>query len=357
MKARALLAALAACVALGGCGPSVNYKYHIAVVPKGLTHEHWQSVHRGADRAAADLAAKGIPVEIVWVGPKTENDASEQINLVGLQSNAGINGLVLAPQDSKQMVGPVGDVVKKGIPVVILDSGLDNDALKKDPSLQLKYVATDNFRAGYMAGEELLKMLTKDGKTAPKLLLFRYQPGSESTEQREAGFLKAVKEAAQNGKDGPTVVAEDYAGSTVDSAEKVAGPLLDRIHDKDIDGLFAVNESATNGLLNALVSKGLSKKYKFMGFDCSGPLIQALKEGDVDGLIVQDPYRMGYLGVWTVVRHLEGDDVEPGTDLDSGEFLLTKANLDDPEMRGKFDAKLQAQRSIAPPAFEKKRRP
>jgi ribose transport system substrate-binding protein len=274
-----------------------------------------------------------------------------------LQSNAGINGLVLAPQDSRQMVDPVRDAVKKGIPVVILDSGLDKDALKKDPSLQLKYVATDNFRAGRMAGEELLKMLAKDGKTAPKLLLFRYQPGSESTEQREAGFLAAVKEAAHNGTDGPTVVAEEYAGSTVDSAVKVAGPLLDRVKDKEIDGLFAVNESATNGLLDALVSKELAKKYKFMGFDCSGPLIQGLKEGDVDGLIVQDPYRMGYLGVWTVVRHLEGDDVESGTDLDSGEFLLTKANLDDPEMRGKFDAKLQAQRSITPPAFEKKRRP
>jgi ribose transport system substrate-binding protein len=349
MKARALLALAAAALAVGGCGPSVNYKYRIGVIPKGLTHEHWQSVHRGADRAAADLAAKGISVEVKWDGPKTESDASEQINLINAMSNMGIRGLVLAPQDSKQMVGPVEDMARKNIPVVILDSGLDKDALQKDPSLQIKYVATDNYRAGQMAGVELLKMLEKDGKTAPKLVLLRYQPGSESTEQREAGFLAAVEGKAE------VVAKDDYAGATVDSAEHVAGPMLDRLKDKHIDGLFAPNESSTNGLVNALVSKGLVGKYKVMGFDSSGPLRQALRDGQVDGLIIQDPYRMGYLGVWTVVQYLEGYDVEPGKDLDSGEYLLTKDNLDSADMREKYDEDAQAQRTITPPTFDKKR--
>jgi ribose transport system substrate-binding protein len=348
MKPCALPAvAVAACLALTGCGPT--YKYRIAVIPKGLTHEHWQSVHRGAEQAAADLTAKGIAVKIEWDGPKTENDGSQQIDLINGMSNRGIQGMVLAPLDSNQMVPPVGDVVRKGIPVVIIDSGLDKDALKKDPSLQVKYVATDNYRAGKMAGEELLKMLAKDGKTNPRLVLFRYQIGSESTEQREAGFLDAVAGKAE------VVAKDDYAGATVDSAEAKAGPMLDRVKDKGVDGLFAPNESSTNGLLNALVAKGLQKKYKFMGFDASGPLRQALKEGDVDGLIIQDPYRMGYLGVWTVVQYLEGYDVDTAKDIDSGEFLLTRDNLDSAEMREKYDKDAQARRTITPPTFDKKR--
>src|SRR3954447_3880238 len=99
--------ALAAGLALAGCGPNADYKYRVIVIPKGLTHEHWQSVHRGADRAAEDLDKQGIAVEILWDGPRRESDATEQIDLVTFKVGAGIDGLVLAPQDSKQMVPPV----------------------------------------------------------------------------------------------------------------------------------------------------------------------------------------------------------------------------------------------------------
>ena len=101
MKARLLAALAAAAVLAAGCGPGTNYKYRIAVIPKGLTHEFWQSIHRGADRAAADLGKEGLAVEILWDGPKKESDASEQINIIQTKANMGISGLVLAPQDSK----------------------------------------------------------------------------------------------------------------------------------------------------------------------------------------------------------------------------------------------------------------
>src|SRR5437763_11539891 len=100
--------AVAVGLTLAGCGgPKANYKYRVVVIPKGLTHEHWQSVHRGADRAAADLAAQGISVEILWQGPQTESDAREQIDLVDRAIARKVSGIVLAPQDSKQMVPPV----------------------------------------------------------------------------------------------------------------------------------------------------------------------------------------------------------------------------------------------------------
>src|SRR5262249_46279463 len=113
--------------------------------------------------------------------------------------------------------------------------------------------------------------------------------------------------------------------------------------------------SAT-GMLKALQSLGLNKKVRFIGFDSSEPLLQAVQDGDIDGLIVQDPYRMGYFGVWTLVQHLEGYDVSPDgkKDLPTGENLITRENLDGVSTRGLFDPELQKKRTIQPPVFAKK---
>ena len=118
-KAHLALAA-AVCLLLSGCGrPDANVKYRIAVIPKGLTHEFWQSIHRGAERAAADLTGEGVSTRIDWDGPQKESDAREQINLVNLKVGTGINGLVLAPQDSKRMVSCVTEAADRGVPVVV----------------------------------------------------------------------------------------------------------------------------------------------------------------------------------------------------------------------------------------------
>ncbi len=355
MMRNAILAlAAAACLAPGGCKPRTNAKYKIAVIPKGQTHEFWQSIHRGAERAAADLAALGIPVEVIWDAPLKESDGQEQIAAIQRNASRGISGLVLAPQDSKAMVPSVEQTVERGIPVVIFDSGL------AQPDLMIKYVATDNENGGRMAAKHLIDVLAKEGKKAPRLVLMRYQQGSESTEKREKGFLDYVNEqiAKQKKAGQPTMkVINDrvYSGPTVDTAQTAAGPLLTQVKG-EADGIFAVNESATNGLLNAMRSKGLNKKIHLMGFDSSQPLLQAVEEGDVDGLIVQDPYRRGYLGVWVMVRHLEGDDVSAGgKDLPTGEHLVTKENLDSVQTRERFEPALQAKRKIDVPTFPKKK--
>lgn len=339
---------------LTGCGSRVTYKYKIAVIPKGLTHEFWKSIERGARRAAADLSAQGISVQILWDGPRRESDAQDQITIVQqMVGSRGIQGLVLAPQDSKAMVPVVKETVDRQIPVTIIDSGLD------DTSLFVKYVATDNYNGGKMAARHLLDVLQKQGKKAPKLVLFRYQVGSESTEQREKGFLdevaRVVAEAKKRGEPAPEILSDEvYAGATVDTAQAAAGPLLIKIKEQ-ADGIFAVNESAATGMLNAMRSQKLNQKMALMAFDSSEPLLQAVEEGDVVGTIVQDPYRMGYLGVWVLVRYLEGDDVSAGgKNLSTGEYLLTKENLHEERTRQLFDPALQAKRTLDLPEFKNK---
>jgi ribose transport system substrate-binding protein len=361
LRGYSLAAALGACLALsggcGGCGDSQpQAKYKIAVIPKGLTHEFWQSVHRGAEQAGKDLTDHGISTQIIWDGPRKEDDAQNQIEIIQLNLSNNINGLVLAPQHSKTMVAPVERAVDQGVPVVVIDSGLS----KQD--MIVKYIATDNKHGGELAAEHLLKVLRDEGKTAPKLILLRYAVGSESTEQREKGFVEYVnKEIEKQKMEGtPTITwlsNKEYAGATKDSAIAKAIPLLNSYRDQGIDGIFAPNESSAAGMLQALRTQDLNKKIHFVGFDSSGPLLQALEDGDIDGLVVQDPYKMGYLGVWTLVQYLEGYDVAPdGQKTQStGEHLVTKAILKDKSTRELFEPELQKDRTIKPEPYTKKR--
>jgi ribose transport system substrate-binding protein len=356
-KAYLSLAALA-CLALSGCGGAKQeFKYRIAVIPKGLTHEFWQSIHRGAERAAADLKEQGIAVEIKWDGPLKENDSQAQISIIDRNLAARVSGIVLAPQHSEAMVPPVQKAVDQGVPVVVIDSGLSAEGQK----LMIKYIATDNYNGGRLAAQHLLKVLSEEGKRAPKLILFRYAVGSESTEQREKGFEDFVNQKIEEQKKNnqPTITwlsTDKYAGPTQDSALKEATPLLNNLRGEGIDGIFAPNESSASGMVNALRSLQLNKKVHLVGFDSSAPLVDALREGDIDGLILQDPYRMGYLGVWTLVQHLEGYNVAPdGKKVQStGENVITRVNLDAPSTRELFEADMQKQRKIETPTYPKK---
>jgi len=347
----------AACAALlGGCSPAKpNFKYQIAVIPKGLTHEFWQSIYRGAESAAKDLQSqKGIAVDVKWDGPLKENDSQAQISIIDRNVAARVSGIVLAPQHSDAMVPPVARAVKEGIPVLIIDSGLNAEG----QGLIVKYVATDNANGGRLAAEQLLKILREEGKPAPKLILFRYQVGSESTDQREKGFEdyvnQVIAEQAKAGQPQVTWLSKDrFAGATQDSALKEASPLLNNLREKGIDGIFAPNESSASGMVAALRSLGLNKQVRLVGFDSSAPLVDALREGDIQALILQDPYRMGYLGVWTLAHHLEGYDVAPGGKKiqGTGEHVVTRANLDATSIRELFEPDLQRQRKIDVPTF------
>ena len=353
-----ILTALAVVVASGCSSAKSDAKYRIVVIPKGLTHEFWQSIHRGAERAGKDLKDRlGLAVDVKWDGPLQENETQAQLSIIDRNLAAKVSGIVLAPQHSQALIPAVEKSVRQGVPVLVIDSGLAPEAEK----LIVKYVATDNYHGGRLAAEHLIKVLREAGNPAPRLVLFRYQVGSESTEQREKGFEDYVNTAIEEQKKGgqPTITwlsNDRYAGATQDTAMKEASPLLNRLRDKQIDGIFAPNESSAAGMLASLRSLQMNKKVKLVGFDSSAPLVDALREGDVEALILQDPYRMGYLGVWTLVHSLEGYDVCPGGNRvqSTGENVITRANIDDASTRQLFEAEAQANRKIEVPTFNKK---
>jgi ribose transport system substrate-binding protein len=310
----ALLAILSSCSKREAAPASGATTYQIAVIPKGTTHEFWKSINAGAVKAQQELAAQGIAVNIIWKGPLKEDDREQQIQVVENFIGRKVNGIVLAPLDKKALAAPVETAVNAKIPVVVIDSGLESKA-------HSSFVATDNKEGGRIAARNLGKILGGKGN----VILLRYQVGSASTEEREEGFLEVMK------KDFPAIKlisSDQHAGATRDSAKRVSENLLNR-YGKDVQGVFASNESAASGMLLALRDAGLAGgKVKFVAFDAGETLNAGLKAGDVAGFVVQNPMAMGYLGVKTIVAVIRGEKVEPL--IDTGVGFVTKENMNDP---------------------------
>lgn len=285
----------------------------IAVIPKGTTHEFWKSVHAGAVKAERELG-----VEIIWKGPLKEDDLKSQVDLVQSFTAQRVSGIVLAPLNEKALVGSVNAAQKAGVPVVIFDSALAGDKF-------VSFVATDNRAAGRLAGERMGTLLSGHGK----VVVLRYQEGSASTHEREEGFLEVVKKEPEL----EVVSDNQYGGATTESAFSASESLLlaKNAADGGVSGIFTPNESTTFGMLLALEKAKLGGKVKMIGFDASDKLVDGVKRGVIDGLVLQDPFKMGYLSVKTMVMHLRGQKVEARTD--TGARLVDKANLSEPEIR------------------------
>ncbi len=290
--------------------------YTIAVIPKGSTNEFWKAVNAGAVKARDELRAEGVAVEIIWKGPLKEDDREQQIQVVENFISRRVSGIVVAPLDSRALVQPILAAGQAKIPVVVMDSGLNTERYAS-------YVATDNFKGGVMAGEHLAKLLGGKGN----VILLRYMVGSASTDEREAGFLDAMKKHPGI----KLLSADQHAGPTRDTAYRASQNLLNR-YGRDVNGVFCPCELPTGAMAMALrdIGKG-GGRVKMVGFDAGTKSIEDLKNGDVQALVVQDPVGIGYEGVRTMVRHLQGKPVERriGTRV----ALITKENMAVQEMK------------------------
>jgi ribose transport system substrate-binding protein len=328
MKATRWIWAILAGVMIVGCGnkdagtaegttgtsSEGGKKLRIAVIPKGTTHEFWKAVEAGARDAEKELG-----VEVIWRGPLKEDDLNDQIKVVEDFTTQGVDGIVLAPLNDSALKSSVDNAQKSEIPVVIFDSDLKNTDF-------VSFVATDNEKGGKTAGEEMVRLLGGNGN----VLMLRYQEGSASTMNREKGFLDVMKATP-----GIKVLSDSrYAGATVESAKTEAENLLSSFQNPDgtlkVDGIYCPNESSTFGMLLALQQIKMAGKVKFVGFDSSPKLVEALQKGEINGLVVQNPRKMGHDGVKAVVDHIKKNPVEKR--IDTGANLVTGDNMKDPEI-------------------------
>ncbi len=291
------------------CGCQASRKKVIGVVPKATSHVFWVSVQAGALAAGREFG-----VEVLWNGPTQETDYDRQIQIVDSLVARRVDGLAVAAVERKSLVGPINRAVAAGIPVTIFDSGLDSDNY-------MTFIATNNYEAGQMGARTLAGLLGGRGKVA----VVMHAPGSFSTMERERGFEDVItKEYPQI-----RIVARQFGMS--DRAKSMAAAENILTAHPDLDGLFASTEPSSSGASLALKSRKLSGQVKFVAFDFSDSMIEDLKGGTIHAMVVQDPFRMGFETVKTLVDKLNGKT--PPKRVDLSPRVIAKPDLERPDVK------------------------
>ena len=304
MRSKPLLLVVLAC--LLSCGG--NKTKIIAVVPKGTSHLFWVSVQAGSMAAGQKYG-----VQVLWNGPAQETEYDRQIQIVDSMIARRVDGLAVAATERKALVQSIDRAAQLGIPVTVFDSGVDTDDY-------MTFIATNNYEAGKMGARELGRLLNGQGTAA----VIMNAPGSASTMDRERGFDDVMRTEFPNIQ----IVARQYGQSDRSKAMTATENIL-TAH-PDLNGIFASAEPSSVGAALALKSRGLAGKVKFVAFDSSDTMIEDLKNGVIDAMVVQDPFKMGFEAVETLVEKLQGQT--PPKKIDLAPHLIQRADLDKPEV-------------------------
>jgi ribose transport system substrate-binding protein len=283
----------------------------VVFIPKSRDQDFWTFMRQGVDRAVQEDGH----VKLTWRGPAYNDDIDSQIQIVRLYSTPAVDAIILASTDRLRLIEPVKDAVALGIKVVVVDSALDSN-------VPANFVGTNNYAAGRLAAERMSGLLRGQGTVA----VLRTIPGSGSTDDRANGFIDYLKKNAAR----IVIVADEYGGGTRGKAARSAGTLLEKF--PHVDGIFAVNESTSDGMLRALRQTGLAGKKKFVGFDTTEFLMDGLKKQEIHSLVIQDPRQMGYLSMKAAVAAARGTPIKDAV-IPTDAVLVTLDNYQKPEIQ------------------------
>jgi len=290
----------------------------IGVIPKSVGDLFFAAVHAGVRSAARETG-----VEIVWNGPKDETDHGRQIQIVDSMVAQRITAIAISATDERALRAPVERAIAAGIPVTVFDSGVEADGY-------VTFVATDNYGAGCTAARRIAELIGRKGTIG----MVMHKPGGTSTMLREEGFQKTM--AAEF--PAVTIAARQYGMADRAKARGVAENIL--TGHPEISALFASSEASSLGSIQALQSRGLNGKVRLITFDTSQSHVEALNNGTIDIMMVQDSARIGYEAVKSLTEKLAGRT--PQRRLDLPVRLVTKASLSDPEIQELISPKLDA---------------
>ncbi len=282
----------------------------IAVIVKSANSTFWQNVKKGAETAGKDLGGK---YRVTFQGPESETAIDVQVNMVENAVNRSVAGIVLAASDPVALVPAVKKAYEAGIPVVMIDSGINNDKYYQS------FLATDNRAAGKLAAEKLLAKV-KSGKVA----VMSFTQGAASAIERTGGFMDEVKARADY-----KIVGPYYSNSEMVLALNQTQDMLGS--NPDVAAVFGANEPTAVGMARAVKQQGFAGKIVAVGFDGNSDLQNFVRDGTLDGIVVQSSYQMGYKGVDTVGKLLKGEKVEKF--IDTGVVYVTKENIDSEEAK------------------------
>jgi len=319
MRAMQWLFAMALAGSLGAAAPASAKDYKIGYSVFWGTNPFLVTMVNGAKKAADEWKAKGINIDLI-VTNGGDNDKAKQVSDLEDISSQKVNGVLIFPGDSVMVAEPIKTIFNaQNIPVVITDIGIRSGNY-------ISLIITDNKKGGESAGDYMAKLVPKGSK----VITLDHAPTNDNGQTRRKGFETRAAELGLN-----VIHEQPVQFLTLDSARSAMEDLL--VSEPDVKGAFAFNQLVLQGAYQALEQAGKAGQVKLVGFDLDPVSYQMVKDGKIDALVVQDPFKMGYDGLNTVIAKLEGGDVKEFQGL--GTKLLTKDNAaefaSDPQVTGK----------------------
>jgi len=306
-----ILTLAAICLLLAGGLFAAPKDIKIDVICMGFQHEYWQTVRLGTEKAA-----KEIGIVVPFYGPELETQVDVQIGMFENSIAKKVAGILLAPCDSEALVPLVEKATRQGIVVITFDTDIN----KTDN--RISFVATDNYAAGKLAGQNAGRLLGGKGKMG----VLGHLAGTMDTRDRVNGFVDAIKAGFPGIQLLETVYGDGDHQKSLDKATDMmtAHP--------DLAAIYATNEGGAIGLALAVEQKKKVGKVKIIGFDSSEQEIDYLQKGVITGFVVQNPFQIGYLGVKTLYEHLAGVKKAPAR-IDTGVVWVEMKNFNQPDIQ------------------------
>ena len=305
-----ILTLMVICLLLGA-GFAFSKDIKIEVICMGFQHEYWQTVRMGTEKAAKEFG-----IVVPFRGPAVETEVDVQIGMFEDAMAKKVDGILLAPCDSEALVPLVERATKQGIVVATFDTDIN----KTDN--RISFIATDNYAAGKLAGQNAGKLLGGKGKVG----VMGHLAATMDTRERVGGFVDVIKAQFPGIKLLETVYGDgDHQKSLDKSVDMMTAH-------PDLAAIYATNEGGAIGVALAVEQKKKVGKVKIVGFDSSEQEIDYLQKGVINGFVVQNPFQIGYLGVKTMYEHLAGIKKAPAR-IDTGVVWVDMKNFNQPEIQ------------------------
>ena len=275
---------------------------------KGFQHQFWQAVKSGAEARAAELGG-----ESEFIGPASESEVESQMTMLDNALAKKPAAIGFAALDSQAAAGTLDKIQAAGIPVIAFDSGVDS-------TIPLTTAATDNKAAAKEGAKHMCELIGNKGKVA---LIVHDQVSKSGTDRRD-GFLDGLKEYC------PDVVALEpqYGGGDQAKSADIAKSIMTA--NPDLVGIFGSNEGSAIGALKGVQEANMAGKIVLIGFDSGKAQLDAIRAGEMNGAITQDPVGMGESVVQAAVDAIAGKELPKF--IDTGFYWYDKSNIDDPKI-------------------------
>jgi ribose transport system substrate-binding protein len=306
MQKKLVLIALVFLMVFGGT--TFAQSKTIVFIPKSTSATFYLFLVKGArDRA------KELGYTIDYQGPANEADINMQVDLVRNITAKKPAGILLAALDSKALIPSVENAIKAGVPVVMVDSGIDSDA-------PYGSITCDNYKGGYDAGIQMAKILNGKGLVAN----LGIQAGSVSA-QRSMGFNDAIAKYP-----GMKVLPIQWTNADAALSMNIATDLL--TGNPNLAGFFSACAPTAVGIAQAVKARGVDKKVKIITFDPSPEILPMFEDGTISAIIAQDPYQMGYEGVGVIDKVIKGQKIDQKK-IELPPVLITADNYNTPAVQ------------------------